>query len=87
MYNLTPYIDENGLLRIHGRIDAANIVPISTRRPIILPKDHALTKFIIAHYHELFLHGNSETVIGKIREMFWIPHIKQKLKSVSQQCQ
>ncbi len=37
LYNLTPYIDEN-VLRIQGRIDAATIVPLATRRPVILPK-------------------------------------------------
>lgn len=34
IYNLSPILDENGLLRICGRVDAANI-PYDVKRPII----------------------------------------------------
>ena len=31
---LTPYIDDEGLLRVNGRIDAAYCIPMDARRPI-----------------------------------------------------
>uniref|UniRef100_A0A1I8NL07 Uncharacterized protein n=1 Tax=Musca domestica TaxID=7370 RepID=A0A1I8NL07_MUSDO len=43
---LTPYIDDEGLLRVHGRIDAASSLPYNTRRPIILPHSHVFTKLV-----------------------------------------
>ncbi|XP_076659884.1 uncharacterized protein LOC143363167 [Halictus rubicundus] len=44
---LTPFLDEDGLLRVGGRIDNAPL-PFDERHPIILPKDSHLTQLIVA---------------------------------------
>ncbi|XP_053686353.1 uncharacterized protein LOC128735899 [Sabethes cyaneus] len=43
LYRLTPFIDENGLIRMEGRIDNAGLLPFDLRFPIILPQDHQIT--------------------------------------------
>jgi len=48
----SPYIDENGLARISGRIDMANAASVDTKRPVILPPKHPYTKLLIKNYHE-----------------------------------
>ncbi|XP_017477963.1 PREDICTED: uncharacterized protein LOC108367779 [Rhagoletis zephyria] len=40
LLQLSPYIDEEGILRVKGRIDNASWLPISSRRPVILPSNH-----------------------------------------------
>ncbi|XP_065356143.1 uncharacterized protein LOC135950534 [Calliphora vicina] len=45
LYALTPYKDENTLLRVYGRVDAASWLPLDIRRPIILPSFHPVTEF------------------------------------------
>nr|XP_041631493.1 uncharacterized protein LOC121502311 [Drosophila kikkawai] len=41
---LAPYMDEHGVLRVYGRIDAALCMPYSARRPVILSHRHSLTE-------------------------------------------
>ncbi|XP_046803770.1 uncharacterized protein LOC124419201 [Lucilia cuprina] len=45
LYALCPYMDENALLRVYGRVDAASWLPLDLRRPIILPSFHPVTEF------------------------------------------
>ncbi|XP_067636748.1 uncharacterized protein [Eurosta solidaginis] len=44
LLQLSPYLDSDGLLPVHGRIDAASWLPADTRHPIILPPTHLFTK-------------------------------------------
>lgn len=86
MKNLTPYIDENGLLRVYGRIDAASSLPYSMKRPIILPKNHYFTKLVVIYHHCQMKHQNHEAVICEIRKKFWTPQIRQVLRKIVASC-
>ncbi|XP_043862596.1 uncharacterized protein LOC122756565 [Drosophila santomea] len=57
---LSPYFDEDGVMRSSGRIDDAACVPYSARRPIILPHEEALAEIIVQHHHERMCHQNVE---------------------------
>ena len=50
MRELTPYLDEYGLLRVGGRLQRAEL-PFEQTHPLILPKRHELTGLLIADYH------------------------------------
>lgn len=56
IYKLSPYMDEFGIIRARGRIDAATCVPFETKRPIILPPKSRATRLLVESYHEKFLH-------------------------------
>lgn len=58
IYNLSPFLSDDGLIRLSGRISKANCVSIYTREPIILPKGHELTSLIVKQYHEDYKHQN-----------------------------
>lgn len=53
IYALKPYMDENGLMRIYGRTDAAadEFLPFDARRPILLPRTHRFTMLLVRHHH------------------------------------
>lgn len=87
LYQLTPYLDDNDTIRAYGRIDNAHAIQFSTRRPIILPKFHHLTKLIVSYHHELMRHTHQEAVIGSVRQKFWIPCIRMVVKRVIKECQ
>lgn len=84
---LSPYIDEDGVLRVEGRIDASTDTSNDAKRPIIMPRDHRITSLIAQSYHKRFHHHNHETVINEIRQRFHISRVRQMLKSVRAQCQ
>lgn len=84
--SLTPFIDADGVLRVNGRIDNASVLPIYTKQPIILDKDHPLTMLIIDHYHKLLNHLNEDTIICEIRRKFWIVGLRQRVRQAKKRC-
>ncbi|XP_055915434.1 uncharacterized protein LOC129948452 [Eupeodes corollae] len=86
LHKLMPYVDEDDLLRVSGRIDAASWLPYSTRRPIILPPGHEFTKMVVDYYHCRMKHQNVEATIAEVRRLYWVPHIRQVLKKVISKC-
>ncbi|XP_075157727.1 uncharacterized protein LOC142230994 [Haematobia irritans] len=76
-----------GVLRIKGRIDAAEGVAVDTKRPIILPRKHAVTNLVVDFYHRRFHHHHNEIVVNEMRQRFWIPGLRAVVRSVSSVCQ
>lgn len=85
IFNLTPYLDQDGLIRINGRIEAAQL-EYDVKNPIILAREHPLTKLIIAHYHRLGKHQNNDAIVCEIRQRFWIPHLRAMVRKSKKDC-
>lgn len=83
---LSPYMDQNGVLRVNGRIDAFN-GPTALKRPVILPRNHAVTIKVLQHYHAKYHHINNETVVNELRQKYAIPRLRQALKKARSSCQ
>lgn len=47
LFKLSPYLDDKGVLRIRGRIDAVYEVDDEAKRPINMPRNHRVTELII----------------------------------------
>ncbi|GBP92591.1 hypothetical protein EVAR_77082_1 [Eumeta japonica] len=73
-------IDENGVLRLKGRIKAAKDVSFTLNRPFVLSGDSSIAKLIMKHYHERFNHGNHNTVMNEIRQKYYITSLRSKLR-------
>lgn len=86
LHKYSPYIDEHGIVRVKGRIDAAEGVNDDMKRPIILPREHRITHLIIAHYHEKYHHVHHETVVNELRQRFVIARLRQLLRSIRATC-
>ncbi|XP_036320990.1 uncharacterized protein LOC118735377 [Rhagoletis pomonella] len=83
---LTPVVDEVGVMRLGGRIDAATAIPPHSRRPIILPKRHHVTELIVDYYHNIWKHQNVATIIAEIRRRYWIPQIRAEVRRATKRC-
>ncbi|XP_070068094.1 uncharacterized protein [Drosophila takahashii] len=83
---LMPYIDERGVLRAYGRVDAALCMPYSARRPIILSHRHSLTEMIVYHFHDKMKHQNVDATIAEIRMRFWVTKLRRVLRKVTSAC-
>ena len=86
IFKLKPYIGDDGLLRVHGRIDAATTTPFASRRPVIMPKHHPITKSLIHHYHRLLHHQNDDVITNEVRLRFWVPHLRSAVRKVKTEC-
>ncbi|XP_033229622.1 uncharacterized protein LOC117181164 [Belonocnema kinseyi] len=68
--SLDPFHDENGIIRVGGRIRKA-ILSYSTRHPIVLPRSHHITELIIRRYHITNHHSGIQNTLCALRERFW----------------
>ncbi|KAI8120436.1 hypothetical protein CVS40_8253 [Lucilia cuprina] len=86
LYKLSAYLDGDEVLRINSRIDYAN-VPCGLNNPAIIPKQSYVTELIILHFHAHYHHGNHETAINEIRQVYYVPRLRTTFKKVIRKCQ
>lgn len=82
----SPYLDEFGVLRVMGRLDNAHSISESAKRPIILARDHYITRLIVDWYHRKYRHLHHQTVLNEIRQKFWIPKLRMLLNGIRNSC-
>ncbi|XP_062708649.1 uncharacterized protein LOC134288292 [Aedes albopictus] len=87
LYQLTPTVDEWGVLRVDGRIGAAPHAAFDARFSVILPRTHPVTKLVVDEFHRTFRHGNAETVVNEIRQFYYIFQLRTVVKQVAADCQ
>ena len=83
--SLCPFIDEDHLLKVGGRLRNASI-PDSSKHQIILPKSHSVTTLIIRYEHLHNGHIGTEHVLAKLRESFWVILGRSAIKAVIRKC-
>ena len=83
--SLSPFIDEEGLLRVGGRLKHAPI-SYSSRHQLILPAQHHLTTLLICHKHEQYAHAGSEFTLAEIRQSYWIVKGRSVVRKVIHEC-
>lgn len=82
---LDPFIDEEGVIRVGGRIQLSAL-PENEKHPIILPQKHHFTKLLIRYMHEEVKHGGMGLTLQKIRQNYWIVSARTAITSVIHQC-
>lgn len=86
LYRCSPYLGDDYVLRVKGRIDALDTFDADTKRPIILLNPHHLTTLIAKSYHDKFLHMNFESAIKEIRRPLEIPKVRSLMKNIRKNC-
>ncbi|XP_068723496.1 uncharacterized protein [Montipora capricornis] len=80
LQQLSPFTDENGIIRVGGRVDEA-LVSYETKHPAMLPRDHWISLLITR-----IGHAGVATTVAKIRTKFWIIRAHDLAKSVKFRC-
>ena len=71
-YNLDSYIDENGLLRVGGRLKKSSL-HLMVFHPVLLAKDGNITRLIVEWCHNKLKHGGRRLSMNEIRSnSFWV---------------
>ncbi|XP_065073988.1 uncharacterized protein LOC135698054 [Ochlerotatus camptorhynchus] len=87
LYKLSAFIDEEGLVRMDGRIGAAPNLPIEAKYPVILAPNHPVTFLFVDFYHRRCHHRNQETVVNELRQLVYIPGLRNLVRKVAARCQ
>ncbi|XP_055307834.1 uncharacterized protein LOC129571967, partial [Sitodiplosis mosellana] len=85
IYKLNPFLDENDLLRVNGRLQNA-FMPFNEKFPIILPSKSRLAWLIVKFYHQLTLHGGPQLTVNQIRQNFWILNVRTFARNLINKC-
>lgn len=83
--SLCPYTDSDGILRVGGRLQHADL-PFHQRHPIILKGNHHFTKLLIADAHLRTFHGGLQQTTAYLRNRYWILKFKNCVKGYIHSC-
>ncbi|XP_075157510.1 uncharacterized protein LOC142230767 [Haematobia irritans] len=86
LLSLNPFLDEDGLMRVGGRLSNANFIPFNERHPVILPYDCKFSRLLTCFIHEITLHGGNQLMLRVFRSEFWIPRAKNIIRYVIGNC-
>ncbi|XP_074040766.1 uncharacterized protein [Leptinotarsa decemlineata] len=87
LFSKIHYSEDDGLIRLSGRLDQSIQLTDSAKRPIVLDHNHRITKLLIQHYHEMVHHHGQEMVVNNLRMGFWILRMRQAVRSAWNSCQ
>lgn len=75
---MNPFLDENDLLRVGGRLSFSEI-SYDEKHPFILHKESHLSELIIKYHHECVLHAGAQLTLAEIRRKYWIIGANSKI--------
>ena len=85
--NLNVFLDQEGILRMDGRIANSKRYGYEVKYPILQGKHHLYTELLINESHQQSKHLGISTTIAQIRiACFWIPQARQAVKIVLSKC-
>ncbi|XP_046868552.1 uncharacterized protein LOC124461007 [Drosophila willistoni] len=84
--NLNPFINASGVIRACGSVQQAAALSYDERNPILLPVVTPLSRLLVLFTHQISLHGGSQLVVRLIRQRYWIPRLRNLVKSVVNSC-
>ena len=75
----------DGLLRVGGRLRNAPIAE-DEKHPVILPKNHHVSKLIIQHIHRKIGHQGRNHILAELRQKYWVIGAGAMTKIVVRKC-
>lgn len=86
LYRLDPFVDEDGILRVGGRLQRSDLT-FEERHPVLLPKNHHLSKLLIRYYHEKVHHQGRQITHGALRSAgYWVVGGHKMVASIVTSC-
>ena len=81
---LTPYLDDEGLLRVQGRLQFSSLPP-DEKHPILIPKSH-FAVLLMRFQHSIMKHAGVSTLISAVRKSYWVFGLRRIAKRVKRMC-
>ena len=79
------YIDEESLLRCHGRLGNSDLDE-NAKQPLLLPKADRFTELMIDNIHKKLYHSGVAQTLAQIRNKYWIPAGRSVVQSRLRHC-
>ncbi|XP_037824461.1 uncharacterized protein LOC119612686 [Lucilia sericata] len=79
--NLNPFLDSEGLIRSCGRLENSPGLSYNEKHPVIIPYNCQYSRLLVKFVHDISLHGGNQLVLRLIRTHYWIPKVKNLIKT------
>lgn len=84
--SLKPFLDDQGIMRVGGRLMNSPDLSYEEKFPILLSKDHILTKSLFIWTHSKYLHAGPKALLATIHRRYWVPRGKVLANQVLHGC-
>jgi hypothetical protein len=81
----SPFMDENGVLRVRGRLSANSELTFDQKHQIIIPHCN-FSAALVRDYHKRYLHPTKTTLMAMIYQKYWIIKLKKTVKKIHYEC-
>ena len=86
LYKLDPFLDEDGILRVGGRLVQSSLL-YGVKHPMLLPRKSHVTELIIKFHHERVSHQGRGMTVGELRSSgYWILGCTKAVSSHIHKC-
>lgn len=85
LYQLSPELDEKGIVVMKGRLKKANLSK-KVKNPPILHSKHPYVKLLIEWHHRIGQHWGQERIMNELRKHAWIINCRIALKQCKAEC-
>lgn len=82
---LNPFIDEQGILRVGGRLHNAPMT-FEQKHPILLSSKDRVARLLVEYYHNTNLHTGPGLVLGLLRHKYWLLSARNLVRQVVHAC-
>ena len=82
---LRLFLDDKQLIRYRGQIHNAPTTELS-KFPFLLPSNCQFSDTIVIDTHNKLHHGDVSITVTALRQVYWIPSIRQYVRKVLRQC-
>ena len=80
--NLDLRLDDDGLLKCHGRLRSLQ----TESKPIFLPPGSPLLELFVRAKHEKCMHGSPAMTLACLRQEAWIPRARRLVRNIVNHC-
>ena len=78
------YLDDKGMLRVGSKM--MRFKEVREYFPILLPKDHHITKLIVWRAHLMRCHSGLWAVLADLKPLFWVIRARATVTKILKQC-
>lgn len=82
---LAPFVDQDGVIRVGGRLKYSQI-PYEGKHQILLPDKHHVTQILVREMHERNLHVGQNGLVSIVRQQYWPVKLKSIVKQTTNRC-
>ena len=73
-------------MRVGGRLGGIQTLDPNAKHPILLPRQHQVTKVLIEHLHRRNGHVGPEHVLSLVREKYWVLSGRVVINQIISRC-